>query len=331
MQSDSSPTDGQPDPVLVHNWHPAFYSKDLPAETARPLELLGKKLVIWRDDNKVHAWRDLCLHRGTQLSLGKVSRCRLVCPYHGWEYNDEGRCVKIPAHPEQTPPEKARVETYRVEEAGGLIWVSLGHPPAGPPVLPEFEDRSFRLVPCGPYEFNAAAPRVVENFLDVAHLAFVHDGLLGDSEHPELPDYQVQTDESGISATDISIFQPDPDGTGKGSRVNYTYRVTGPFHTHLEKNTVPDRFLLFLGVCPHSKYRSTSFMIIGMNYGHDIPLEQLQEFQDRIVAQDKPIVESQRPELLPLDLAEELHLRSDRTAIAYRKWLRELGLRFGTA
>ena len=72
-------------------------------------------------------------------------------------------------------------------------------------------------------------------------------------------------------------------------------------------------------------------MIIGMNYGHDVPLEQLQEFQDRIVAQDKPIVESQRPELLPLDLAEELHLRSDRTAIAYRKWLRELGLRFGTA
>ena len=72
-------------------------------------------------------------------------------------------------------------------------------------------------------------------------------------------------------------------------------------------------------------------MIIGMNYGHDIPLSQLREFQDRIVAQDKPIVESQRPELLPLDLAEELHLRSDRTAIAYRKWLRELGLQFGTA
>jgi hypothetical protein len=43
------------------------------------------------------------------------------------------------------------------------------------------------------------------------------------------------------------------------------------------------------------------------------------------------VVESQRPELLPLDLQSELHLRSDRMAIAYRKWLREIGFRYGTA
>jgi phenylpropionate dioxygenase-like ring-hydroxylating dioxygenase large terminal subunit len=51
----------------------------------------------------------------------------------------------------------------------------------------------------------------------------------------------------------------------------------------------------------------------------------------RIPAQDVPIVESQRPELLPLDLQAELHLRSDRMAIAYRRWLKELGLSFGTS
>ena len=45
-----------------------------------------------------------------------------------------------------------------------------------------------------------------------------------------------------------------------------------------------------------------------------------------ITLQDVPIVESQRPELLPLDLQAELHLRSDRTAIAYRKWLRQVGI-----
>jgi phenylpropionate dioxygenase-like ring-hydroxylating dioxygenase large terminal subunit len=50
-----------------------------------------------------------------------------------------------------------------------------------------------------------------------------------------------------------------------------------------------------------------------------------------IIDQDVPIVESQRPELLPLDLQTELHLRSDRTAIAYRKWLKELGVTFGVA
>ncbi len=50
-----------------------------------------------------------------------------------------------------------------------------------------------------------------------------------------------------------------------------------------------------------------------------------------ISLQDVPIVESQQSELLPLDVQAELHVRSDRTAVAYRKWLRELGLTFGIA
>lgn len=321
----------QPDPVLLNDWHPVCYSHDLPPSAVKAVTLLNQDLVVWRNDKGVQAWRDLCLHRGTRLSLGRVSNCRLVCPYHGWQYDDQGRCVLIPAHPEQTPPEKARVQSFPATESDGLVWVSLGKPVTPPPYLSEWRRNEFRLIHCGPYTMNAAAPRVVENFLDVAHLSFVHDGLLGDSAHPELPDYQVQTDESGIIASNISIYQPDPDGTGVGCRVTYTYRVTRPFHAHLEKDTQPDRFHLFLGVCPHDHSRSTSFMVIAMNYGHDIPAEDLQAFQDKIVSQDIPVVESQRPELLPLDLAEELHLRSDRTAIAYRKWLRELGLHFGTA
>jgi vanillate O-demethylase monooxygenase subunit len=72
-------------------------------------------------------------------------------------------------------------------------------------------------------------------------------------------------------------------------------------------------------------------MWMTMNYGHEIPAQELIAWQDTIFAQDQPIVQSQRPELLPLDLQAELHLRSDRTAIAYRRWLNELGLTFGAA
>ena len=68
-----------------------------------------------------------------------------------------------------------------------------------------------------------------------------------------------------------------------------------------------------------------------MNYGHEKSEDEIRAFQNLIVGQDVPIVESQRPELLPLDLQAELHLRSDRTAIAYRRWLNRLGLTFGTA
>ena len=76
--------------------------------------------------------------------------------------------------------------------------------------------------------------------------------------------------------------------------------------------------------------KSTIWMYVAMDYG-DLSDEEISGFQDEIIKQDIPVVESQRPELLPLDLQAELHLRSDRTVIAYRKGLRELGVSFGTA
>ena len=47
--------------------------------------------------------------------------------------------------------------------------------------------------------------------------------------------------------------------------------------------------------------------------------------------QDKPIIESQRPHPLPLDLKEELHVRSDKYCVAYRRWLKELGVTWGVS
>ena len=83
-------------------------------------------------------------------------------------------------------------------------------------------------------------------------------------------------------------------------------------------------------VRPVSETECVAYMGTVMNYATDTPYQQVADFQDIIVSQDKPMTESQRPELLPLDLAEELHLKSDKLAIAYRRYLRKLGLSFGT-
>jgi len=52
--------------------------------------------------------------------------------------------------------------------------------------------------------------------------------------------------------------------------------------------------------------------------------------QDAVFAQDRAIVETQHPERIPIDLKEELHVRSDRLAVEYRRWLKELGVTYGT-
>ena len=67
-------------------------------------------------------------------------------------------------------------------------------------------------------------------------------------------------------------------------------------------------------------------MLIGRNYNLDQPARVLQEFEDTIFGQDQLVVESQRPDQVPFDLAAELHLKFDAVAVAYRKAMRELGL-----
>lgn len=319
------------DPVLLNDWHVVAASKDLVEGQVLAARLLGQELVLWRLNGQVLAWQDLCLHRGARLSLGRTSGETLVCPYHGWTYDASGQCTHIPAHPDQPPPAKARVRSYRVQERYDLIWVSLGQPVHDVPPLPEWSDPSFRRVLCGPYRYKAHAPRAVENFLDVAHLPIVHGGLLGVPERAEINDYRVETGPDGITASDIRIWQPNPDGCGEGREVAYTYRVFRPLTAYFVKTTAGPKHSILLAVTPVDELDSLGWMWVCMNYRHDVPEEDLRAFQDTIVAQDVPVVESQRPELLPLDLQAELHLRSDRTAIAYRKWLKELGVTFGTA
>ncbi|MFN8633487.1 MAG: aromatic ring-hydroxylating dioxygenase subunit alpha [Chloroflexota bacterium] len=319
------------DPVLRDDWHPVARLADLEAGKPLGVRLLGEDVVVWRAGDAILAWQDLCIHRGTRLSLGQVRGQSIECPYHGWTYGPDGRCTLIPAHPDQTPPAKAVVRTYRATVQFGLVWVSLGDPRLGVPPFPEWDVPEYRTMLCGPYAVNASGPRIVENFLDVGHFPFVHENILGTRERPEIEEYEAEITPEGVEARSVRVYQPDPYGTGVGDTVSYTYRVPRPLTAYLAKESDGPRFSLILMVTPHEEVRSTAWMVMAMNYGHEIPESELVAWQDTIFAQDQPILESQRPELLPLDLQAELHLRSDRTALAYRRWLGQLGLSFGTA
>jgi phenylpropionate dioxygenase-like ring-hydroxylating dioxygenase large terminal subunit len=318
------------DPVLIDDWHVVAMSHEVTQTAPLGVRLLGRDIVLWRFEGQVLAWLDLCVHRGTRLSLGTTADGLLTCPYHGWTYDHTGRCVLIPAHPEQKPPARAAVKVYTAVERYGWVWMTIGVPAVNIPEFPEWADDSFRKIHCGPYRFSAAAPRVVENFLDVAHFPFVHEGFLGDREHAEISDYEVTTDEKGVTAEDITVWQPNPDGTGIGKPVTYTYRVFRPLTAYFTKRA-DQVFSIYFNVTPVDFTTSIGWMCEALNYAHDLSSAELRGFQDEVTAQDVPIVESQRPELLPLDLQAELHLRSDKTSIAYRRWLNELGLTYGTA
>lgn len=319
------------DAVLLNDWHVVARSSETKLGEVRSARLLGKDLVVWRNQDGVGVWEDLCIHRGSKLSAGRIANECLICPYHGWEYDASGQCVRIPAHPSQPPPTRARTKVYHATERYGLVWACLATPKQEVPDFVDGNDPAFRKVHAGPYFFKAHAPRVIENFLDVGHFPFVHAGLLGDPRHTEVCDYEVETTDDGIIAKDIRVWQPDPDGTGQAAEVKYTYRVTRPLTAYFLKSHRSESFSIFCCVTPVDERESVAWMILALNYSLETTDEQLRSFQDAVSGQDIPIVESQRPELLPLDLQAELHLRSDRTAIAYRQWLTKIGLKYGTA
>jgi phenylpropionate dioxygenase-like ring-hydroxylating dioxygenase large terminal subunit len=320
-----------PDPVLIHDWHPVARPEDLAGGRPAAARLLGEDLVVWSAEGRPHAWRDLCVHRGAKLSLGKVNGACLQCPYHGWTYDEAGRCSRIPAHPDQKPPAKARTTTYQAREAYGLVWACLSQTPNPLPVFPEWGEPGVRTFTMGPYDMDAGGPRIIENFLDLAHLSVVHEGILGMGSHAEVGRYSVEKTPDGVFAKDIVIWQPDPDGSGRPAEAHYTYRVIRPLTAYLSKHAGTSVFTMMIVATPVDAARTRTWIVFSMKGADDIPSQQLVDWTDRVFLQDKPVVQSQRPELLPLDLQAELHLNCDRTSIAYRQWLNELGVGFGTS
>jgi phenylpropionate dioxygenase-like ring-hydroxylating dioxygenase large terminal subunit len=325
------------DPVLKNDWHVVAHSKAVVEGKPYGAKLLEMPVVVWRSGDRISAAYDLCFHRGTRLTAegsriervtrGEVDTDCLICPYHGWHYDGDGRCVYIPAAPEIRPPQKAQLQMFHVKEKYGWVWVCMGEPAQDVPVIPEWDDPTFRNVLWGPWKVEAGGPRLVENFLDVAHFPYVHEGLLGDEDHTPVEDYQANLTNEGIVTSEIKVWQPNPDGTGVGTYSTYVYKVFRPLTGYFIKRT-GGKFSIFFTVAPSGPRESVAWMCISMDYSAEMPDEEVVEFQDRIFEQDIPIVSAQFPEELPLDLATEVSARADRLSIRYRQWLSELGLTF---
>lgn len=319
------------------HWHPGVLATDL---SIAPLavRLFERDLVLWRDaGGLVHAWADQCPHRGARLSLGRVHDGRLECPYHGWQFAASGRCVHVPALPEFVPPESHCVSSFEAREAYGLVWVRLAQGDVDLPAFAAEDDDRLRKLNCGPYEVATSAPRIVENFLDMAHFGFVHEGWLGMRSATAIDDYTVQATPTGLLATQCRAWQPQSNVHSTApAQVEYTYEVTAPYAAVLTK--VPDastvslagyRESIALFICPLTPGTSRVWFRLAVA-DFASPDDKLREFQHTIFMQDKPILESQQPALLPLEPRAELHTVADKASAAYRRYLKQSAITFGT-
>ncbi|MCB2355734.1 aromatic ring-hydroxylating oxygenase subunit alpha [Clostridium estertheticum] len=168
--------------MIKNQWYCILESKEVKSKKSIGVTRMGEKLVLWRSESgKVNCIFDKCCHRGAAISAGKVVHNKMMCPFHGFEYDSSGKVTLIPANGKNTlVPERYKVQSYLVEEKYDLIWLWYGEILDNMPEIPFFKELREGFSYGG---FSEMWPvnytRAIENQLDVVHLPFVHTSSIG--------------------------------------------------------------------------------------------------------------------------------------------------------
>lgn len=318
--------------MLKNFWYAVCLSTEVKEKPIR-VTALGNELVIYRNSKGAPVvMSDLCVHRGGALSDGWTKGDCVVCPYHGWEYDQEGACVRIPANQDGVPiPRKARVDSYPTQEKYGFIFAFLGDlPEEERPPIPEFPEFDMpQYTPLwGDYWWDVHYTRAVENGMDISHTPFVHAGSFGNPDEPQIQEYTVEEVPLGGDAV---VYLNPPPARGMWGRLRGgdqkerpRVRTMGGFRmpniTRLQVQLPFGDFVLYVCHLPVTEDKTRSIWLqLRSFFKQGFFNKDSTRRVIKIFNEDRRTVMEQRPELLPYDLAAELHVRSDAIQIAYRK------------
>ena len=167
---------------LQDQWYVAATSFELQAQ---PLarKICNEDVVLFRGaDAAVTALEDRCPHRSAPLSRGHVIGGELECPYHGLRFDGAGTCSLIPS--QRNIPRGLDARRYPAIERYNLIFVWIGEgAKADPTLLPDWSPHSSPewTTVYGYHHVKANYLLLLDNLLDLTHLAFVHATTLGAS------------------------------------------------------------------------------------------------------------------------------------------------------
>ncbi|MCZ6675326.1 MAG: aromatic ring-hydroxylating dioxygenase subunit alpha [Verrucomicrobia bacterium] len=318
--------------ILANMWYPLALESDI-ADAPKKMKLLDVDLVIARLGDGYVIAKDVCIHRGAPLSKGWVKDDCLVCPYHGYRYDSEGQCVLVPSHPEWKIPSKLKLQTVRHEIKYGLVWVCLSGDPINqlPDWTPEEEDANYRRFTLGPETWDCSAGRTIENFIDNAHFSFVHQSSFGQEESATMgAEYEFTQDEYTMTMEfDYKATNPDDSPIADVSQLDrHMHRTLFlPFSTRTAISYPEGKeHIIHFNIAPVSARKAQLIAVFHRNFDHHVPEEDLLAWEKKIIYEDKAIIELQKPEEIPLDVAQEVHSKADKASLAFRRWLVNLGL-----
>lgn len=288
-------------------WYPVSWSHVFRKTKVIPVTIWNQKIVVYRTKaGDFHALEDACLHKGVELHKGEVENDRIVCPYHGWEFDSDGRCQRIPYLPKGKKCPSARIQAFPVKERYQIVWVFPGDPNLADqvplPEVPEFGQPEWFMVKI-PGHFKAHFSTCNENTMDVFH-GHLHKGLQGwfDPELLELDrsdsrvnaEYRVSY--KGRLAKFLGLSKSAEETNHRTVSIEYDY----PHY----QNRMGELSSLYLMRLPVSLNETRSFSLMFLK--PSIPSKFWQPYQETLAAllwrlvlkrfldQDKEMIESEQ-------------------------------------
>ncbi len=224
--------DREQEMIFSKTWAYAGFAEDIsePGQYISVQAGLNNIFIVMGRDRRLRAFHNICRHRGTQLirAVGKAQKA-LTCPYHDWTYDLEGNLISVPEEQSEFKDldksclglKKASVDMWRGmlfvhpnPDAGSIMeWFGEVEPHLGPHNIEELVEYPDARVE---YEIKANWKIVVENYIDVYHLAHLHSGTLAMYDHAKAeygffgPHYAFWEPLSEDYAKDIEKNAPTP-------------------------------------------------------------------------------------------------------------------------
>jgi phenylpropionate dioxygenase-like ring-hydroxylating dioxygenase large terminal subunit len=284
----AGPVFGNLDPSLQHAWHPVALSRELRPGGWLQVRLLGRTWMLRRD--------------GTDVSA--------------------------------EPP------AFGVRERFGVVWLAPAEPADVPLELPEAGDRRFVTGWLPPERAPGPAAPLADNFLDAAHAPFLHTASLGHGEPADegggpVDSLDVQYEAGGFTGVQEEWFDDVTDREvpagrrppRRRCRATYVYRA--PFQLRLRLD-FPDSgaattIAYLLQPEDADSTRIYTRLLISSGPGQPLPtpatVAAAVALEHRVLEEDRALQSVLATTGLPLDLREELHVRSDRLGVALRRVL----------
>jgi phenylpropionate dioxygenase-like ring-hydroxylating dioxygenase large terminal subunit len=311
--------------MLINFWYALARSEELGSEPLK-VRALDHDFVLFRDSfGAAHCLANTCVHRNGSLAGGSVQTDCIQCPYHGWQYTGEGRCVRIPTLPDGAEiPANARVDAYPVEERYGLIFAFLGDlPPAErPPLLdvPEWDARGWTTLTME-YHWGAHYERVMENGIDATHAEFSHtDASATAGTFQRGGDTRYTLTEAGneweggytIDSPELTLTQ------------GYSGAVQGWAHMNFSLGKERGDFRFYYYVTPIDEIACRRYLLHARNFmpGEKMDAE-LTATNWKFEKEDRDLLEAMRPIVPPRNRPHDLLQPEEQVMARYRNQLRQ--------